>query len=185
MKKITVFKNLTKGQRIWIGAKTLIFPGIIILPYLLQKYQINEADFTNPNNIVMANGHPLFWMLSTLVLVLLFVVTAFIAPKFKTTMESYAFKKAQLIASLAVLIMTLPVYLVIRANSQAVSIYKASYSSNGKLDSFTTPYFGIGFGPTAFILLSLLFVIPNLYVWYMVGINSKRTMGFKKKDLFR
>ena len=60
MKKITSFKNLTKGQKIWISAKTLVFPAIIILPYLLQKYQINEADFTNPNNIVMANGHPLF-----------------------------------------------------------------------------------------------------------------------------
>jgi magnesium-transporting ATPase (P-type) len=184
MKKITVFKNLTKGQRVWIGAKTLIFPAIIILPYLLQKYQINEDDLMNPNNKALANGHPLFWMLSTLVLVIVFIITAFIAPKFKTAVENYAFKKAQLIASLLTLLATLPVYLVIRAHSQAVSIIEASYM-NGKLVTISKPYFGIGFGPTAFVLLSLLFVFPNFYVWYMVGVNKKRTVGFKKKDLFR
>lgn len=174
---------LSKSERKWLWLRAIIFPVLVLVPYIL----IRQKGCAYPESApCVVRGQPsllpqaLIWLLT---LGVLFV--AYRQHHVELRARRAVFIRRQLRVSLWTVIATVLVYVLIRPHSQAESFLAFSQHPDRGYAQVAKPWLGLGIAPATLLYISILYLISPIYGWYAMFRSRKHIEGIKKEDLFQ
>lgn len=189
----------------WLAARFAVLPLVIVSSFYSGKQlaahcisylapEISRSSGQPTGKMVHATslqiqGQPAFYGFLSVLFLVVFVVVTFLqlgGPRRYRLRQRFA--KKQIIASLASIIITVPIYWVMYLHSQWRYFPHWSCSSSGQITGYSmggVAKFGLGIAPVLAILLMTVYVLAGCVPYLLLRNNNRRVGGQITRDLFQ
>ena len=184
-KKVVVNNKLLKW---WLGLRFLILPILVLAPFLLVTYTSASCMRIGHTTVgAHLQGGPIWYSFTLWTVVIIFIVVSFLQTGSRKVRIRHRVARHQVVVAFTSVLITAPVYFLMRQHSQALHPPTWSCDSQGRLYGHipSSAHFGIGLAPVVVIITTSVYLFVPLFTYLVTRSTRSRVGGHTKHELFQ